>query len=153
MAQRLLLRVEVVTAAGRIYSSEATEVVAPGSEGVLGILPRHAALLTTLKIGALRVKHGGTEDVLFVSGGFMEVYDNKVTVLADEAEHAADVDEARAEEARRRAQALLEQHIGTEEEAALRGEIERAIGRLHVAEFHKQRVARRTPTPRGDGMP
>src|SRR5271165_2643737 len=109
MAQQHRLHVDVVTAAGTTFSGDADEVIAPGSEGQMGILPSHAPLLTTLKIGALIIKRGAGEDTIFVAGGFMEVYHNQVTVLADDAEHADDIDEARAEEARRRAQHLLEQ--------------------------------------------
>src|SRR5215470_14263498 len=109
MATRLTLHVEVVTQNRNVYTGEAEMVVAPGSEGVLGILPRHAPLLTSLKAGELRIKHGGQEDSLFVAGGFMEVFHNVVTVLADDAERAEDIDEARAEEARRRAHVALEQ--------------------------------------------
>src|SRR5438445_2611948 len=100
---RNTLHVEVVTAERELYNGEADMVIAPGSEGQLGILPRHAALLTTLAPGAMRIKLGDAEEPLFVSGGFLEVKDNVVTVLADTAEHAEEIDQARAEEARRRA--------------------------------------------------
>jgi F-type H+-transporting ATPase subunit epsilon len=143
MAQRLTLQVEVVTTTGQVYEGPADEVVAPGGEGQLGILPRHAPLMTTLKIGALHIKHANSEEVLFIGGGFMEVSHGRVIVLADDAERAADIDEARAEEARRRAQQQLEQAIGDVERAALEGEIERAIGRLHVAEIQRRRHPRR----------
>jgi F-type H+-transporting ATPase subunit epsilon len=132
------LHVEVVTQTGAIYANDADEVVAPGSEGQLGILPRHAPLMTTLKIGALRVKHGGNEETIFIGGGFMEVFNDEVTILADDAERAANIDEAAAEEARRRAQTLLEQQTGDTDVAFLQGQIERAIGRLRVAEVHRQ---------------
>jgi len=108
MATRNTLHVEVVTAEREIYNGEADMVVARGTEGVLGILPRHAALLTTLAIGEMRIKLGDAEEPLFVAGGFLEVRDNVVTVLADTAEHAEEIDEARAEEARRRAQETFE---------------------------------------------
>src|SRR5581483_6338736 len=101
------MQVAVVTGEREIYRGEADEVVAPGVEGELGILPHHAALLTALKPGEMRIKLGGAEDDLFVSGGFLEVYNNAVTVLADAAEHAEDIDRARAEEARRHAQERL----------------------------------------------
>src|SRR5579884_3872156 len=94
---RNVLHVEVVTAERELYNGEATMVVAPGSEGQLGILPQHAALLTTLKPGAMRIQLGDAEEPLFVSGGFLEVNNNTVTVLADTAEHAEEIDQARAE--------------------------------------------------------
>src|SRR5438309_487664 len=109
MATRNTLHVEVVTAERELYNGEATLVSAPGSEGRLGILPRHAALLTTLAPGDLRIELNGAEEPLFVSGGFLEVSDDNVTVLADTAEHGEGVDQARAEEARSRAQVRMEQ--------------------------------------------
>src|SRR6266851_3194420 len=119
MAIRNTLHVEVVTAEREIYNGEADMVVARGTEGVLGILPRHAALLTTLAIGEMRIKLGDAEEPLFVAGGFLEVRDNVVTVLADTAEHAEEIDEARAEEARRRAQERLEQATSDVERAVM----------------------------------
>jgi len=133
------LHIEVVTQSGVIYSGDADEVVAPGGEGQLGILPRHAPLMTTLAIGALHIKHGNSEDTLFVGGGFMEVLRDKVTILADDAERASDIDEAKAEEARKRAQQLLEQRVEGVDVGMLQGQIERALGRIRVAEVHRTR--------------
>src|SRR2546421_320177 len=110
MAQRQTLHVNVVTAQQRIFEGEAEEVNAPGADGRLGILPRHAPLLTTLALGELRIRHAGVDEGIFVGGGFLEVNANVVTVLADDAERAAEIDEARAEEARRRAEELLQRH-------------------------------------------
>src|SRR5258708_9922030 len=101
------MQIAVVTGESEIYRGEAEEVIAPGVDGEMGILPHHAALLTSLKTGEMRIKLGGAEDDLFISGGFLEVYNNTVTVLADVAEHADEIDHARAEEARRLAQARL----------------------------------------------
>jgi len=142
------LHVEVVTAEREIYNGEADMVVAKGTEGVLGILPRHAALLTTLAIGEMRIKLGDAEEPLFVAGGFLEVRDNVVTVLADTAEHAEEIDEARAEEARRRAQERLEQATSDVERADMLGALERAINRIKVAELAHRRAGRRIEMPR-----
>src|SRR6267142_4631261 len=103
------LHVEVVTAEGELYNGEATLVEAPGIEGQLGILPHHAALITFLKPGELRIELGEAEEPFYVSGGFLEISNNRVTVLADDAEHAENIDQARAEEARRTAQHRLEE--------------------------------------------
>ncbi len=146
MATRLTLHVEVVTQDRNVYSGEADMVVAPGSEGVLGILPRHAALLTMLQVGELRIKRGNEEDTLFVAGGFMEVYHNVVTVLADAAERAEDIDAARAEEARRRAQISLEQREADVDRGSLEGSLQRAITRLKVSETVRRRHGGRHPT-------
>ena len=150
MATRNTLHVEVVTAEREIYNGEADMVVARGTEGVLGILPRHAALLTTLAIGEMRIKLGDAEEPLFVAGGFLEVRNNVVTVLADTAEHAEEIDEARAEEARRRAQERLEQATSDVERADMLGALERAINRIKVAELARRRGGRRIEMPRSE---
>ncbi len=139
MAQRPTLHVTIVTAQQTVFDGEAEEVIAPGSEGQLGILPRHAPLLTTLATGELRLRERGVDEGLFVSGGFLEVNNDRVTILADDAERAADIDEARAQEARSRAQAILERRTGGEVEVEAAAELERAIGRLRVAELQRQR--------------
>ena len=149
MSQRPTLHVTIVTAQRRIFDDEADMVIAPGSEGQLGILPRHAPLLTTLALGELRVRSGGADEGIFVAGGFLEVNNNVVTILADDAERASDIDEEGATEARRRAQALVERGEGdAASQAAAAAELERAIGRLRVAELHRQRGGRRRrPNP------
>ena len=150
MATRDTLHVEIVTAERELYNGEATLVSAPGSEGRLGILPRHAALLTTLAPGELRIVLNEAEEPLYVSGGFLEVSDNNVTVLADTAEHAEEIDQARAEEARRRAQEQLEQAQSNAERAELQGALERAVARLRVAELARRRSGRRIEMPRSE---
>ncbi len=147
MATRNTLHVEVVTAERELYNGEANLVSAPGSEGRLGILPRHAALLTTLAPGDLRIELNGAEEPLFVSGGFLEVSDDNVTVLADTAEHAEEIDQARAEEARRRAQERLAQAQSNVERAELQAALERAIARLRVTELARRRGRRRIEMP------
>src|SRR5258708_14893268 len=150
MATRNTLHVEVVTAERELYRGEADLVSAPGAEGRLGILPRHAALLTTLASGELTINLAGAEEPLFVSGGFLEVSNNAVTVLADTAEHAEEIDQARAEEARRRAQERLEQAQSDVERAELLGALERAMARLRVAETVRRRGRRRIDMPSSD---
>ena len=106
------LKVQIVTAEREVFADEAVDmVVAPGAEGVVGILPRHAPLLTTLQPGIVRIKHGGSEDALSVGGGFLQVARDKVLILADTAERADEVDEARAEEGRRRARETLQEAV------------------------------------------
>jgi F-type H+-transporting ATPase subunit epsilon len=147
MASRNTLHVEVVTAERELYNGEADMVSAPGAEGRLGILPRHAALLTFLTPGELRITLRDAEEPLFVSGGFLEVLNNNVTVLADTAEHAEEIDQARAEEARRRAQERLTQAQSDVERAELQGALERAVTRLRVAELARRRSRRRIEMP------
>ena len=147
MATRDTLHVEVVTAERELYSGEATLVSAPGSEGRLGILPRHAAMLALLKEGELRIELNDAEEPIFVSGGFLEVSDNRVIVLADTAEHAEEIDEARAQEARRRAEESLAQGVSNEDRAQLQAALARAIQRLHVAEVVRRGGRRRIQPP------
>jgi F-type H+-transporting ATPase subunit epsilon len=102
------LRVEIVTAEREVFAEDDVDmVVAPGAEGVVGILPRHAPLLTTLQPGVVRIKKGGREEAMAVGGGFLQVARNQVLILADSAERADEIDEARAEEGRRRAREAL----------------------------------------------
>jgi F-type H+-transporting ATPase subunit epsilon len=102
------LTLEIVTAERLVIREEDVDmVVAPAAEGEVGILPNHAPLLTVLQIGELRVKKGADEQSIVVAGGFMEVLDDKVTILADVAERSEEVDVAAAEDARTRAQNAL----------------------------------------------
>jgi F-type H+-transporting ATPase subunit epsilon len=129
------LHLEIVTIERKVFDDEVSMVVAPGSEGVLGVLPRHTPLLTALSYGELQIKKEGQEDQFFaIGGGFMEVQPNHVVVLADSAERAEEIDVERAEAARRRAEESLTkapQELELEQaEAALR----RSVIRLKVAE-------------------
>jgi F-type H+-transporting ATPase subunit epsilon len=128
------LQVELVTAERRVLSQEADFVVAPGIEGDLGVLPRHIPLLTPLRTGEIMVRNEGREEFFFVSGGFLEVLPDKVVILADVAERAEDIDEARAQEARKSAQEALAQDEGDADAAA---QLERAIFRIRVAEVRR----------------
>jgi len=148
MAQRPQLHVTIITAQHSVFDGAAEAVNAPGSEGQMTILPRHAPLLTTLDLGELRVREHGEEIGIFVAGGFLEVNNNVVTVLADEAERAETIDEQAAQAARDRAQRRVEQSSGDRgAEAAAIAELDRAVGRLRVAELHRQRGGRRRLPP------
>ncbi len=107
---------EIVTAERLIFDEDVDVVIAPGIEGQLGILPHHAPLMTSLAEGELVVRRAGQEDMLMaVSGGFMEVRPDRVTILADSAERAEEIDLARAEAARQRAhQRLTERPSGVD---------------------------------------
>ncbi|NQT04842.1 MAG: F0F1 ATP synthase subunit epsilon [Dehalococcoidia bacterium] len=134
------IKLDVVTAERMVYSDDVDMVVAPGFEGQLGILPHHTPLMTTLLPGELRVKKGGEEVSLVISGGFLEVRPDKVVVLADTAERADEIDVERAEAARKRAQERLSQQSelgvdGARAEASLR----RSLARLRVAEMARRR--------------
>jgi F-type H+-transporting ATPase subunit epsilon len=134
------LKIDIVTAERIVYSAEADEVIAPGVEGQLGILPHHAPLMTTLQAGELVVKRGSQEDSMAISGGFLEVRPDRVIVLADQAERAEEIDIARAAEARQRAEQLLkEKHVTGVDEARAEAALRRALVRLSVAERVKAR--------------
>jgi F-type H+-transporting ATPase subunit epsilon len=143
------LRVEMVTAEGRILSEEADFVRAPGLAGELGILPHHIPLMTPLRTGEVLVRDGNREEYLFVAGGFLEVLPDRVVILADAAERAEEIDEARAEEARRKAQQLLEQRPPDLDTATAAAALERAIFRLRIAELRKRHRTRVPQPPPG----
>lgn len=133
------LRLEIITAERQILADDVDIVIAPGVEGELGILPHHAPLITMLKPGELLIRKDGEETYLAVSGGFLEVRPDKVIILADACERAEEIDIARAQEAKRRAEERLKSRppgidVG-QAEAALR----RALVRLKVAEHRRRR--------------
>lgn len=127
------LRLDVVTAERMVYSEEVDEVIAPGSAGEMAILPRHAALMTTLQPGALRAKVGSAEVDLAIGGGFLEVRDNRVLVLADSAERAEEIDVERARAAENRARQLLTERRQVEDLTLAEAALRRSQVRLKVA--------------------
>jgi F-type H+-transporting ATPase subunit epsilon len=137
------LRLDIVTAERLVYSDEADMVTAPGSLGELGILPRHAPLLTTLRPGELRVKQGTDEVSLAIGGGFLEVRDNRVLVLADTAERAEEIDVERARAAEERAQRLLAEMGETQDLAQAAAALQRSRVRLKVARRRRAEEAPR----------
>lgn len=134
------IRLEIVTPEKVVYTDDVDMVIAPASEGYVGILPHHAPLLTTLGPGEFRVKKGGVEQVLAVFGGFMDVRGDRVVVLTDDAEHAEDIDTHSAEEARRRAQEALQAPMSAADEARARASLQRALVRLRVSERRRRRA-------------
>jgi F-type H+-transporting ATPase subunit epsilon len=136
----LSLRLDIVTAERVVYSDDVEAVIAPGVEGQLGILPHHAPLMTTLQAGELLVRRGGNQDSLVITGGFLEVRPDRVIILADAAERAEEIDVARAEAAKKRAeQRLVDKHAPGFDETRCEAALRRAIARLTVAEKTKRR--------------
>jgi F-type H+-transporting ATPase subunit epsilon len=134
------LKLDIVTAERIVYSEEVDIVVAPGVEGQLGILPHHAPLMTILQSGELVVRRGTQEASVAISGGFLEVRPDRVIVLADSAERAEEIDVARAEAARKRAEdRLRERKVEGLDETRAEASLRRAITRLSVAEKMKRR--------------
>jgi F-type H+-transporting ATPase subunit epsilon len=136
------LSVEIVTVERTVLTQDGIdEVIAPGIEGELAVLPQHAAFMTMLSPGELILKRGSDEIPFSVTGGFFEVLDNKVIVLADAAERADEIDVTRAEQARERARLALERRESTEDLAAAQAALQRALIRLRVAEQRRRRTS------------
>jgi F-type H+-transporting ATPase subunit epsilon len=142
------LTLEIVTPERIVLSEEGVEsVTVPGSEGELTLLPEHAALMTGLRPGPLVVRKGGTETDIALSGGFLEIKDDKVTILADTAERSDEIDASRAEAARQRAQAALRERQADINIAEVMASLERAQARIRVTERIRRRGGRPGQTP------
>lgn len=126
------LKLEIVTPEEIIHSEEVDMVTLPGSEGELGVYPKHVPLLTTLKPGELRVVKDGRERFLAVGEGFVEIKGDAVSVLTDMAIGAEKIDAAAAEKAIERAQAALKEDHAGEEVAAIQASLQKALAQLHV---------------------
>jgi F-type H+-transporting ATPase subunit epsilon len=142
------IRCEIVSQDRSVFEGEVDIVVAPGADGEMGILPRHAPLLTTLRPGELRVRRQGHEEIFAISGGVMEVRPDIVTVLADTAEHANEIDVARAEEARKRAEESL-RHAPRESQAYLEAEAALRRSTLRIEIARRRRRGPRAEPPGG----
>lgn len=125
------LKVSVVTPDGPVISGDFEMVSVTAENGQIGVLPGHIPLVAPLKIDSVRLKHENTEEVVVVNGGFLEVRPDEVSILAPSAERASDIDVARAEEARLRAEKLLEQQEEIDKERA-RLALQRAMNRIRV---------------------
>jgi F-type H+-transporting ATPase subunit epsilon len=137
------LRLEIVTPERLAFEEDVDSVNVPGIEGELGILPHHAPLVSTLGVGELRIRKGGTEELFAIAGGFVQVRPDKVVVMAEMADIAAEIDVEKAQEARREAERALEG--GYQEGAdlsAARAALQQALLRIRVAE-RRQREGRR----------
>ncbi len=141
------LRLEIATADRLVFSGDVDAVIAPGTDGQLGILPHHMPLLALLGPGELKGRMGDEVVCFAVSGGFMEVLPDQVNVFADTAERAEDIDLVRAEEARRRAEALLTRKTDILEFARAEAALRRALVRIKVAS-DRRRGQRVRPGPR-----
>ena len=133
------MKLEIVTGEGLVYTGEVEVLVAPGIEGELGILPHHAPLLTMLQPGEIRIVVEGQEEYMVISGGFLEVLANTVTILADTAERADEIDEERAQEAVQRAQERLTGQLAAQDLERALASIRRAQARVQVARRRRSR--------------
>lgn len=142
------LTVEIVAAERSILEGTADEVLADTATGQIGVLPRHAPLLTLLVPGVVRLRSGQEETVLSVGGGFLEVSDDRVVILADSAERTEEIDVARAEESRRRAAERLRVRTPDVDASRAQAALLRAISRVRAVEQVRRRGGR-TRTGRG----
>jgi F-type H+-transporting ATPase subunit epsilon len=126
------LKLEIVTPEAKIYSEDVNMVTLPGSEGELGIYPKHVPLLTALKPGELRIVKDGRETALAVGEGFVEIKTDAVSILTDMALEAEKIDVEAAEKAVERAQAAMKEDLGAEEVAAIQASLQKALAQLHV---------------------
>jgi F-type H+-transporting ATPase subunit epsilon len=131
----MTILLEIVTPERLAYSDEVDAVVLPGSEGEMGVLPHHAPLVSTLGVGELRIRKGGSEESFAIVGGFVQVRPDRVVVMAETADMASEIDLERAQEARREAERTLETgyHEGADLSAA-RAALQQALLRIRVAE-------------------
>jgi F-type H+-transporting ATPase subunit epsilon len=134
------LRLEIITVEGRLFDDDVNMVVVPASEGVMGILPHHTPVLTALTYGELLLKKDGLPDQYFaIGGGFLEVRPDHVVILADAAERADEIDLARAEVARRRAEELLEQTKNNQVDfARAEASLRRSLTRIKIARKRRE---------------
>lgn len=131
------LKLEIVTPEAKIYSEDVDMVTLPGVEGLLGIYPMHVPLMTQVVAGEVIARKGGQELFLAVGEGFAEVTANRVAILTDMAIKADDIDEARAEEARKRAEARLSEKLSEEEAATVQSALLHSLTQLNVKRRHR----------------
>ena len=138
-------RLEIVTAERVVFSEDVDAVIAPGIEGQLGVLPHHAPLMTTLTPGELLVRKGGEEFALAITGGFVEVRPDRIIILADAAERVEEIDVARAEEAKRRAEERLKAPVAEVDRLRAEAALRRSLARLQVAARRRRRSKTQPP--------
>jgi F-type H+-transporting ATPase subunit epsilon len=135
----MTIKLDIVSVERVVFSGDVDIVIAPGLEGQLGILPKHAPLMTILKAGELIARQGTEEFIIAISGGFLEVRPDRVIVLADAAERAEEIDISRAEAARKRAQDQLAHSSSHSETMVAEAALRRAIARIDVADRRRRR--------------
>ena len=131
------LKLEIVTPDATIYSEDVEMVTLPGVVGEFGVYPQHVPLMTQMLPGEMIVRKGGRESYLAVGEGMVEVMGDRVSILTDMAVAAANVDEAKAEEARQRAEARLREKISADESSAAQAALARSLAQLQVKRRHR----------------
>lgn len=137
----MTVHLDIVSAEASLFSGLAELVIVPGEAGELGIYPRHAALLTRIKPGSVRIKlPEATEELIYVSGGMLEVQPNLITILADTAIRGADLDEVRALESKRAAEEAMQNRTSDIDYAAAQAELAQAIAQLAAIKMLRKNV-------------
>jgi len=126
------LKLEIVTPEATVYSQEVEYVILTGVEGQMTVLPQHSRLMTQLVPGEMVVRRGGQDEFLAVGEGLVQIMGDSVSVLTDMAVAAANIDEVKAEEARRRAEARLKEKLSTEEVASVNASLARSLAQIQV---------------------
>ncbi len=132
-----MLKLEIVTPESKVFSEDVDMVTLPGTEGEMGIYPMHVPLMTQLAAGEILVRKGGQEFFLAVGQGFVQITGERVSVLTDMAIEADKIDEAKAEEAMRSAEARLSEKLDDEEIATVRASLDRSLAQLKVKRSHR----------------
>lgn len=132
------LKLEIVTPEAKIYSEDVEMVTVPGVEGEMGILPMHVPLMTQVTAGELIARQAGRDHFLAIGEGFVQISGDRVAVMTDMAIKADDIDETKAEEARKRAEERLAQRVGDEETAMVSAALAQSLAQLKVKRRHRQ---------------
>lgn len=135
----MILTFQIVTPEKVVFEDEVDEIIAPTTNGQIAILPNHVSVLTRVTSGEIVTKKAGKENFLAVTGGFLEVANNKVTLLADYAVNSANINVAKAEEAKKRAEKAMQEKTSEEDFAMASSELQKALLELKVATKRKQR--------------
>ncbi len=132
------LKLEIVTPEAKVYSEDVEMVTLPGVEGEMGIYPQHVPLMTQIVPGEIVARKAGKDYFLAIGEGFVEVTGDHVSILADMAIRAENIDEAKAEEARRRAEARLAEHLNDEEAASVQAALAQSLAQLKVKRLRQR---------------
>ena len=135
------LTLEIITPEKIIYQGEADEVLIPTPKGQIGVLPHHVHLMSKVVHGELAIKKGKQETLLAITGGFLEVSNNKVTILADYAIRSEDIEVAKVQEAKKRAERLMAEKVSKQDYAEIEAQLRRSLLELKVAGKHRTRSA------------
>ena len=131
------LALHILTPEGEVLKEEVDELIVPTVNGEIGVLPNHAALFTQILPGELRVKMGSKTNIYAITGGYLQIANNQVSILGESAVRAEDIEVAKAEEAKKRAENRMKEKVSQEDFAAIQGELRKAILQLKVARRHR----------------